>query len=46
MENKNNYTTPNIEVVIISSDDIIVTSLGGLPFVGEDDDLVIKVGRL
>ena len=38
MENKNNYSKPRLEVTPIASDDIITTSVGNKPFVGEDDE--------
>ena len=36
---KMNYTAPEFELVLIPAEDIITTSIGDKPFLGEDDDL-------
>ena len=36
---KNNYNTPEVELIVIETSDIITTSPSDKPFVGEDDNL-------
>ena len=40
MENKIKYEAPDIEIIGLSENDVITTSIGDTPFIGDDDLLI------
>ena len=39
MKNKNNYNSPELDIISVLVSDIITASIGDSPFPGEDDEL-------
>ena len=46
MKNKKYYSTPDLEIITVASTDIITSSIGDNPFIGEDDELEIVVSDI
>ena len=46
MMTKMSYNAPELELITLDATDIITTSIGDRPFVGEDDELDINGGNV